>query len=354
MGQLQPGQKLPSEHTLVRQLGIARTTVRQAMASLEHEGIIRRVQGKGTFVENEVRRKLQRGQDIFALVVPEALEGIYPSLLHGFEAAAGEVHHQTIICNTGDDVDRQADIVLQLLDKDVGGVAMAPASQTATPAYQVRQLRNRGIPLLFFHSRVEGISAPLLAIPYRELGRLAGETLAAVGRRRVAYVGLHPTTTMTSCVEGFHAAGCEVPNEFRCLGDAASTGEAFIWAALQRMYASKEPPNAIFADSDLLAETVYLLLPRLALRSPEDVSIIGFGGKRREGALTKRLTSVVLDEVAAGRRAAEVLHQMRRGDRPIDDNEEIVLELTLCEGKTHSASAGARGGELTADLCCYT
>ena len=76
MGQLKPGQKLPSEHSLVRTLGVARTTIRQAMASLENEGLIRRVQGKGTFVETEVRRKLHRGQDIFALVVPETLEAV--------------------------------------------------------------------------------------------------------------------------------------------------------------------------------------------------------------------------------------------------------------------------------------
>ena len=89
-GRLKPGQKLPSEHHLVRTLGMARTTIRQAMASLENDGLIRRVQGKGTFVEADARRKLHHGQDIFALVVPETLGGFYPSLLHGFEAAAGD------------------------------------------------------------------------------------------------------------------------------------------------------------------------------------------------------------------------------------------------------------------------
>jgi GntR family transcriptional regulator, arabinose operon transcriptional repressor len=338
-GHLKPGQKLPSEHFLVRTLGVARTTIRQAMASLENEGLIRRVQGKGTFVESEVRRKLHRGQDIFALVVPETMEAFYPSLLHGFEAAAGEVHHQTIICNTGNDVDRQADVVLQLLDKEVGGVAMVPTSQAVTPAYQVRQFRNRGIPLVFCHRRVEGITAPLLAIPFRELGRLAGEAFAGQGRRRVAYVTSHRSAMTTLCLEGLHAAGCEVPAEFECVGDAASPYEEFVWASLQRMFTAEEPPNAIFASFDSLAEVIYLLLPRLGLRAPEDVSLIGFGGAWREGALARRLTSVVVDEIGTGRRAVELLHEMRRGDRPIDDNEEIVLELTLSQGETLAAPA---------------
>jgi GntR family transcriptional regulator, arabinose operon transcriptional repressor len=338
-GRLKPGQKIPSEHSLVRTLGVARTTIRQAMASLENEGLIRRVQGKGTFVETEVRRKLHRGQDIFALVVPETREAFYPSLLHGFEAAAGEVHHQTIICNTGNDVGRQADVVLQLLDKEVGGVAIVPTSQVATPTYQVRQFRNRGIPLVFCHRRVEGISAPLLAIPFHELGRLAGQAFAEQDRRRVAYITSHRSTMMTLCLEGLQAAGCDVPLEFQCVGAAGATYEESVWASLQRIFAADEPPNAIFASFDSLAEVIYLLLPRLGLRAPQDVSLVGFGGAWREGALAKRLTSVVVDEIRTGRRAVELLHEMRRGDRPIDDDAEIVLDLTLSQGETLAVPA---------------
>lgn len=47
---LQPGDPLPGEHRLCEQYGISRTVVRQALAQLEHEGIVERVKGKGTFV----------------------------------------------------------------------------------------------------------------------------------------------------------------------------------------------------------------------------------------------------------------------------------------------------------------
>jgi GntR family transcriptional regulator, arabinose operon transcriptional repressor len=336
-GRLKPGQRLPSEHFLVRTLGVARTTIRQAMASLENEGLIRRVQGKGTFVEAEVRRKLHCGQDIFALVVPETLGGFYPSLLSGFETAAGEVRHQTIICNTDNDVGRQADIVLQLLDKEVGGVAIVPASLTPTPAYQVRQFQKRGIPVVFCHRRVEGITAPLLAIPFYEAGRMAGAAFTGRGCRRVAFIASHRSVTVSDCLEGLRAGGCEAPEELVCVGESIVPDEAFIWESLQRLFAAAEPPNAIFASFDSLAEMVYLLLPRLGLRVPEDVSLIGFGGAWREGALARRITSVVVDEIATGRRAVALLHEMRCGDRPITDNEEIVLNLALSQGETLAA-----------------
>ncbi|MCL4458780.1 MAG: GntR family transcriptional regulator [Chloroflexi bacterium] len=49
-GAYQPGQKLPPEPILARQMGIARHTLREAIRQLEREGRLLRRQGVGTFV----------------------------------------------------------------------------------------------------------------------------------------------------------------------------------------------------------------------------------------------------------------------------------------------------------------
>jgi GntR family transcriptional regulator len=46
----QPGQRLPAEPDLARQLCVSRATLREAMRSFEGQGLIRRRQGIGTFV----------------------------------------------------------------------------------------------------------------------------------------------------------------------------------------------------------------------------------------------------------------------------------------------------------------
>ncbi|MBN2047152.1 MAG: GntR family transcriptional regulator [Anaerolineaceae bacterium] len=45
-----PGERLPSEPRLAKQLGVSRATLREAMRAFEGQGIIRRRQGVGTFV----------------------------------------------------------------------------------------------------------------------------------------------------------------------------------------------------------------------------------------------------------------------------------------------------------------
>ena len=49
-GEWQPGRQLPSEPDLAREFGVSRATVRQAMQLLESQGLVERIQGKGTFV----------------------------------------------------------------------------------------------------------------------------------------------------------------------------------------------------------------------------------------------------------------------------------------------------------------
>ena len=49
-----PGQQLLSEPELSKQMGVSRTTLREAMRSFETQGLIRRRQGAGTFVVGKV------------------------------------------------------------------------------------------------------------------------------------------------------------------------------------------------------------------------------------------------------------------------------------------------------------
>ena len=52
-GQLKPGDKLPNEVELARQLGVSRATLREALRDLTVQGILEVRRGKGTFVSRQ-------------------------------------------------------------------------------------------------------------------------------------------------------------------------------------------------------------------------------------------------------------------------------------------------------------
>lgn len=351
-GRLKPGEALPTERWWAERHDLARSTVRQAMAALERDGLIRRVQGKGTFVHENARERLRRRLDVFALLLPETQAGLYPSLQRSFDEAAAEVHHQLLVCNTLNNVDRQGNAILQLMDKQVAGVALVPVTQPATPAYQVRQLRKAGIPLVYCHRRVEGVSAPWLAIPFWELGRMVGRALVERGHRRAAFFSHLRTESGLAYLDGLRAGLAEgqahAPDEFVFFGPDGllhpSECETEIAAALATMLAREDRPTAIFASFDSVAELIFLLLSRYGIRVPDDVSLVGMGGLARTTPLMRQLTSATVDEVLLGRRAAELLDQMRRGELPLDDGTIHTATIGLSDGQTLGrAPATTRG-----------
>jgi GntR family histidine utilization transcriptional repressor len=55
-GEWQSGARLPSEYELVETLGASRMTVHRALREMQHEGLLRRVQGVGTFIADQPPR----------------------------------------------------------------------------------------------------------------------------------------------------------------------------------------------------------------------------------------------------------------------------------------------------------
>ena len=341
-GRLAPGASLPSEHRLAELLQFARSTVRQAMAALEREGLIRRVHGKGTFVHEAARVRSRDGRDLFALIVPETQAGYYPSLQRSFEEAAAALHGQVIVCNSNNEIERQGNSILQLIDHRVAGVAIVPTTNPKTPAFHLRQLQRHGIPVVCCSRGVAGVSAPLLGIPFEDIGRRAGEAIAAAGHRHVAFIAPTRATSSEGYERGFRAAlrafsngDTEMTAHYGSIPspDAASHEEE-ISQTLEELLNSDQPPSAIFTSFDSVAEVVHMLLIRRGLRIPEDISLVGVGGSQRHGAFLRRLTSITIDEVQLGRAAIEMLERMRHGDLPVDSDEQQDMPIALNPGKT--------------------
>lgn len=229
------------------------------------------------------------------------------------------------------------------MQKRVGGVALAPTSLPLTPAYQVNHLREHGIPVVYCHRPVAGVEAPLLAIPFADVGRAAGRVLVENGHTRVAFFSMHSrveasTGYETGLREVVESAGGELPESLTYWGktvspDASAQTEAVL-KSLRKMLGGPNPPTAVMASFDPLAERIYLILGQLGLRVPEDISLVGVGGADRSGALAERLTSITVDEADLGRRAAQILQEMSAGRRPIDDAEKIFVPIGLAQGST--------------------
>jgi LacI family transcriptional regulator len=171
---------------------------------------------------------------------------------------------------------------------------------------------------------------------------MAGRALLASGHKRIAFIAHQCSDATiayrTGLEQVMRAGGGVVPEQFVEYGDARrrKVAEKREWMrpVLERICLNSDRPSAIMTDFDPQAELAFFLLQELGLEVPRDVSLIGFGGAWREGAMLERLTAVTVDEGELGRLAVKLLGEMRNGTRPLDDNEEFVMPLSLAEGGT--------------------
>ena len=70
-GVIQPGEKLPSENTLIGEFGVSRTVVRSALTRLQAEGLVETERGRGSFALTPPTAGPPSGQPARAVVTAE-------------------------------------------------------------------------------------------------------------------------------------------------------------------------------------------------------------------------------------------------------------------------------------------
>jgi GntR family transcriptional regulator of arabinose operon len=344
-GRFCPGDALPSENQLAEMMQVSRTTVRQTLGDLEREGHVFRVQGKGTFVSKRQSEEAIALRSMLSLVVPDVSSGYYPSLVAGFDRAASETGRPIVVCNSYNDVDKQASQLMRLIDQRVAGVLLNPSTQCHTPAYQVRLCQDAGIAVVLLHRSVPGASAPTLELPFEEIGRRAGRLIVESGHRRAAFFASHRYQASELMEAGFRRAleSCDghVLDEHVDYGNLRNltnedyqAHEQYLEQRMRQIFSSTNRPTAVFVSFDATAEMIYLIAERMGLRVPGDLSIVCFGGADRKGAVLRRLTAVTVDEEAAAFQAVKLLSDMSEGRRPIESQESILMQLGFSSGMT--------------------
>lgn len=298
-------------------------------------------------------KRSQQPQDVparnlaaLALVMPEVRAGFFPSLIQSFDAAATEVSHQVLMCNTDNSSAKQADVILHLIEKRVAGVALMPTTVGPPAAHQVRHLQSAGIPVVLLHREIEGADAPLVEMPYEEIGHRAGQAMIAAGHRRTAAFFSHDSAVTRKYEQGFRRSlaeqGWELPPDAVHFGSsslgaaACDEHDAGMESAVKRLMTLPpgQRPTALFVPWESDAELIYFTLVSLGIRVPEDVSLITFGSSWRGSAICRRLCAITIDENEVGRMAAKLLIGMARDRKLRASQERHMIPLYRHQGQT--------------------
>ncbi|MBN1556473.1 MAG: GntR family transcriptional regulator [Phycisphaerae bacterium] len=285
-GDYKVGEKIPPEAELRQRLGISRNTIREAVASLVHGGVLERRQGSGTYVvtnqagpgDSQFKKAPEKVQ--IGIVLPEGFYGSKPSpyllgLMRG-------IHHSP---------SPETVIETRLLSSDIsyqnlGGTYFKDAIQSQIvdamiltsfelASTDVTELVRGEIPAIFL-----GIESPSKELPFVEYNLAGGvQTLIAhlfeTGRRKISFLLDHFRGRTTSA---FLSGAVGAWTRLGCHPDITRT--AFMERDFSRIPAAVEQllarePDAIVCCDDDVAIKALEYLKQKGISVPETLAVTG-------------------------------------------------------------------------------
>jgi len=263
---------------------------------------------------------------LLALLVPDISNPFFAEVAWGVEDAAASLNYNCVICNVGDDTQKQAGYVNVLRRKGIDGIIFATAAHDDR---LVLSLSKRQYPITLMARDVPSAAVNRVLTDDPLGAGLAARHLLELGHRHMAVV-TEPARIHSSAERrrGFAAvlekAGLE-PVVVEADGSDLQAG----FRASQGLLSLKPRPTAVFCANDMLAIGVLQAAAATGVRVPEELSVVGFDGTALAQIASPPLTTVVQPMREMGRAAVQLLiESLQNGGTP----RRVVLDPHLRQG----------------------
>ncbi|GAA4818703.1 LacI family DNA-binding transcriptional regulator [Nocardioides caeni] len=279
------------------------------------------------FVRNDAARQLRAGSNrSIGMIVLDIRNPFFTDVARGVEDRLTAHRRPLILGSSGQDASRESTYLDLFEQQRVSGLLITPVGKVLP---RLRRLRERGTAVVVVDRRTGSREFSSVSVDDVRGGRLAGQHLAAVGRRRIAFVGGPADLTqvrhrLRGLQESVPADGSPV----RHVETAAMDADAGRRAAESLLtLPAPERPDAIFGANDLVALGVLQALTLAGVRVPDDVAIVGYDDIDFAASAAIPLTSVRQPRDEMGAVATDLL--LAAIDDPAARVRDIVLEPEL-------------------------
>lgn len=322
-GDLAFGEKIPSENELGERFSISRQTVRQATSVLESKGFLERRRGSGTYVKYSVENNNLPISNVrtIGVVTTYLNEYIFPAIIKGIDDVLIKKNYFVQMSLTYNNMEREAEILNNLLAKNLDGLIIEPAKTGLPNINQTiyEQIISRKIPCVLINAIYPNMSIPCVAMDDYACGKEAVECLVKNGHRKIG--GLFKLDDMqgrlryAGCVEALRRNGMSFAEGNLIWYTTEDKNEAFARHFSDRILKTAEKCTAMICYNDQMSREITRILYKHSKIIPEDISLISFDDSNLDFQMEFgfSLTTFRHPKEKLGQVAAETLLNLTKG-----------------------------------------
>jgi LacI family sucrose operon transcriptional repressor len=308
-----PGEKLPRELELAKQLNVSTITLRIALQRLAEAGIIERIHGRGTFVSQQGISAVKPETIMIIHATGSGIEESWHHIVPSVNAIAAQNNYNvTVTTNEALEIFSDIDIRSSVInDNIIGIIAILSTFKGDEPI--VDKLKAAQVPVIIAggnltDSEITGFAS--VVVNSQRAWEAAVMYLSEQGFSRVGVVGLQ------TCSGQFRGCGRDgtmklIKENGMYTDDNLIKDATFdfseILMVVKDLISLPQPPDVILCYSDFVAVHVYRALDSLGLKIPDDIAVMGLCGFPDAQRLSPSLSTIDFEYSEIGRMAFEMI-----------------------------------------------
>lgn len=313
LGNLKNGDQLPTEHELADRYKVSRITSKRALNDLETLGYVKRIQGKGSFIQKDDINSTH--EILFVMPFPNAPN--FGNYTQGMLKALTESPYRLHILDNESLHKEQHDF------SQYAGVILYPQSSNESMNF-IFKLFEGNIPTILLDKEISGV--PLTSVTPNNVqgGFIATEHLMKQKCKKIGFVGQKDFFNISSSRERFIGYLKAFEKQ-----DNLKPQEAVYFEPLHHFDLEQFIKfDGIVFENDILAIQVMNQLLSNNVKIPQDIKLVGFDNSQASELVNPSLSSVAQDFESIGFRAMKELLQEIHYDKK-KDVKNIKLDVSL-------------------------
>ncbi|MBA4383496.1 MAG: LacI family transcriptional regulator [Anaerolinea sp.] len=288
------------------------------------------------YVPNILARSLKsKRTHTLALVITDITNPFWTTVARGVEDAASEKDYNVIFCNTDESAQKQKAYLQTLIQKQVDGVLLVPASSEENP---IEFLRQQNVQVVLLDRSLPNTEVDVIRCDSKGGAYQLVKLLIKLGHRNIAILrGPHGVSSAEDRMAGYQLALQETGLELR--NQLVFSGEFSVDSGYQmtkKLLSMTPRPTAMFASNNFIAIGALKALRDAQVSVPGEMSVVGFDDLPLAIVVDPFLTVADQPAYEMGRLATQRLLEHLDGE-VIDEIQETILPVSIIERKSTKA-----------------